>query len=213
MNRAQSAEVPEVRARLVAAAKSTIPVTRRAAAQLRDDLATWQRWALDGVTLPRLPRRIRVGLAKPAPCSKVKRSKNKIVKNVKTGAVSATKQMKRALPEQKMLEMLAADYTVCIAIAAAITQSAQAAEDVVSAGVASAVEQVRAGKVQADNAAKFHAWLHTIIRRNAMRRAGQSQSKFVEYAERHERNDTDFGCTIFEHERVWATGKGLPHAE
>ena len=113
-----------------------------------------------------------------------------------------------------MLEMLAADYSVCIAIAAAITQSAQAAEDVVSACVASAVSQVRAGKVEADNAAKFHAWLHTIIRRNAMRRAGQSQSRFVEYQEeRHERNDADFGCTIFEHERVWATGKGLPHAE
>ena len=84
MNRAQSAEVTAVRERLKAAAKGTGPGTRRAAAQLREDLAQWHRWALDGVALPRLPRRIRVGLAKPAPCAKAKRSKNKIAENVKT---------------------------------------------------------------------------------------------------------------------------------
>jgi hypothetical protein len=212
MTRAQCAEVTAVRERLKAAAKSTIPVTRRAAAQLRDDLATWQRWALDGVTLPRLPRRLRVALAKPT--KKKKDLQKKISKNVRIAPGLATKDVKRALPEREMLEMLAADYQVCIAIATAITQSAQAAEEVVSAGVASAVEQVGAGKVEADNAAKFHAWLHTIIRRNAMRRAGQSQSRFVEYQEeRHERNESDFGCVDFDHARVWATGKGLPRAE
>jgi hypothetical protein len=211
MTRAQCAEVTAVRERLKAAAKSAIPVTRRAAAQLREDLAQWQCWAADGVTLPRLPRRIRIGLAKPV---KKKDLKKKITKNVQSAQAPATKSVKRALPEREMLEMLATDYPVCIAIATAITQSAQAAEEVVSAGVASAVEQVRAGKVEADNAARFHAWLHTIIRRNSMRRAGQSQSKFVEYQEeRHQHNESDFGCTNFEHERVWATGKGLPHAE
>lgn len=213
MTRAQIAEIDTVRERLKIAAKATGPGTRRAAAQLRDDLATWQRWAVDGVDLPRLPRRIRIGLEKTAHGAKVKRSKNKFKENVRISAGLATKNVKRALPEQTMLEMLATDYPVCIAIATAITQSAQAAEDVVSACVTSAVEQVRAGKVQADNAAKFHAWLHTIIRRNAMRRAGQSQSKFVEYTERHERNDSDFGCVDFDHARVWATGKGIPHAE
>jgi DNA-directed RNA polymerase specialized sigma24 family protein len=211
MTRAQSADVTAVRERLKAAAKSTIPVTRRAAAQLRDDLATWQRWALDGVTLPRLPRRIRVGLAKPAK-KKKDLQKESYEKRAKKFEIS-TMVMKRALPEKTMLEMLADNYQVCVAIAIAITHSDEAAEDVVSACVASAVSQVRAGKVQADNAAKFHAWLHTIIRRNAMRRAGQSQSRFVEYTERHERNDADFGCTDFDHAREWATGKGLPHAE
>ena len=177
--RAQCAEIEIVRERLKAVAKATTPCTRRAAALLRDDLATWQRWAVNGVDLPRLPRRIRVGLAKPA--KRKKDLKNKNEKNVQTRNVAATKKVSGALPEREMLEMLATDYPVCIAIATAITQSAQAAEDVVSACVASAVEQVRTGKVQADNAAKFHAWLHTIIRRNAMRRAGQSQSRFVEY--------------------------------
>lgn len=210
MTRAQCAEIETVRERLKMAAKATVPATRRAAAQLREDLAQWQRWAADGVTLPRLPRRIRVGLAKPA---KKKDLQKKITKNVRISSGLATKSVNGALPEREMLEMLAANYQVCIAIATAITQSAQAAEDVVSACVVSAVEQVRAGKVEADNAAKFHAWLHMIIRRNAMRRAGQSQSKFVEYTERHERNDSDFGCVDFDHARVWATGKGIPHAE
>lgn len=50
MTRTESAEIAAVRQRIKAAAKATVPLTRRAAAQLRDDLATWQRWAADGVT-------------------------------------------------------------------------------------------------------------------------------------------------------------------
>ncbi|MBZ5508490.1 MAG: hypothetical protein LAO78_23785 [Acidobacteriia bacterium] len=124
---------------------------------------------------------------------------------------AATKLLGGALPTQKMLEYLAADYGVCIAIAMAITHSDQTAEEVVSECTASAVEQIQAGKVRADNAEKFHAWLHTIVRRNAMRRAGQSESTFVEYVEQG--TSVDFGCTEFDHARVWGTGKGMPHAE
>jgi Sigma-70 region 2 len=163
--RAQCAEISEVRQRLVAAAKATAPVTRRAAQQLRDDLYQWERWTLEGVALPRLPRRIRVGLTKPVKHPKKKDRAEKIVlENVLYPATHGTKKIEGALDPQILLEWLATDRRTCLCIAKALVQSHQNAEEIISKCMTSAVEQIHAGAIRADNAARFHAWLHQVVR-------------------------------------------------
>jgi sigma-70-like protein len=163
--RAQSAEIAAVRERLKAAAKSTAPVTRRAAQQMSEDLYQWERWTLEGITLPRLPRRIRLGLATPVKQHKKKERDEKIItENVLNPTAHGTKQIEGALSPQILLEWLATDRHTCLHIAKALVQSHQNAEEVISKCMASAVEQIHAGAIRADNAARFHAWLHQVVR-------------------------------------------------
>ena len=158
-------EIKAVKERLKAAAKATAQVTRRAAQQMSDDLYQWERWAAAGYELPRLPRRIRVGLAKPVKQCKKKGPAEKIIaENVLNLTASGTKQIEGALDPQILLEWLATDRHICLRIAKALVQSHQNAEEIISRCMASAVEQIHAGVIRADNAARFHAWLHQVVR-------------------------------------------------
>lgn len=165
-NRAEAAEISAVYERLQAAAKSQATVTRRAAHQLRDDLYQWEWWMLEGVALPRLPRRIRVGLATPLKQCKKKddRAEKIVLENVLNPTTHGTKQMEGALAPQILLEWLTNDRQTCLRIAKALVQSHQNAEELISKCTASAVEQIHAGAIRADNAARFHAWLHQVVR-------------------------------------------------
>ncbi|HEY2234163.1 MAG TPA: hypothetical protein VGK01_11885 [Candidatus Angelobacter sp.] len=166
MTRAQCAEITEVRARLVAAAKATGPVTRRAAAQLREDLAQWQSWVADGMSLPRLPRRIRIGLAKPV---KKKDLKNKSEENVLNPKPATSRNRAEGISQDKARSLLGADYEKYRAIAMALIRRESLADECVAECVASALVQIDRGSVSFESAAKFHAWIRQIVRWNARR--------------------------------------------
>jgi hypothetical protein len=53
---------------------------------------------------------------------------------------------------------------VCLGIARALLHNEQWAEEILSDCALSATAQIGAGKVRADTAARFHAWLHKVIR-------------------------------------------------
>lgn len=167
MTRAQCAEIETVRERLKMAAKATVPATRRAAAQLREDLAQWQRWAADGVTLPRLPRRIRVGLEKTTTKKKdlKKESYGKRTEKLSSDIYSVTE----ALSQDAAREAVASNYNLCRAIAMRTIGKHRLAEDCVSASMVSALEQIAGGKVQFASADKVAAWICQIVRYNAAR--------------------------------------------
>jgi DNA-directed RNA polymerase specialized sigma24 family protein len=166
MTRTEQAEIATVRARLVAAAKATGPGTRRAAAQLRNDLATWQSWVADGVSLPRLPRRIRIGLAKPTKPQKVPKNKSPKRTEKPTCDIDTVKQ---AIFQDEAREIVASNYDVCRAIAMRTIGRYRLAEDCVSASVLSALEQIAQGKVAFASADKAGAWIRQIVRYNAAR--------------------------------------------
>jgi hypothetical protein len=164
MNRAQAAEIAEVRQRLVAAAKSEAPLTRRAAQQMSDDLYQWAWWALEGVVLPRLPRRLRVGLVKP-----VKKAKKKDDRAKKIITENEQKTPHRYILSAEIQNLLAANYGKCRAIAMAIIGRYRLAEECTADCMANALEQLAKGKVKFANEEKFCAWLHTIVRFSARR--------------------------------------------
>jgi hypothetical protein len=181
VNRTLKNEIAAVHQRIKAAAKSEVPLTRRAAAQLQRDLAQWEDWQKPFVVsgtgeillpslvapseLARLPRRIRIGLATPVKQHKKKVPAEKIItENVLNLTAHGTKQIEGALSLQILLEWLATDRHTCLRIAKALVQSPQNAEEVISKCMASAVEQIHAGAIRADNAARFHAWLHQVVR-------------------------------------------------
>jgi DNA-directed RNA polymerase specialized sigma24 family protein len=72
-----------------------------------------------------------------------------------------------------MREALVSHRGKMLAIAQAIIGRYRAAEDVVSDCILSALQQIDAGKVRAQCAAQFYAWLNQIVRFTARKRAAQ----------------------------------------
>jgi DNA-directed RNA polymerase specialized sigma24 family protein len=165
MTRAQCSEISATRERLKAAAKATTPATWRAAAQLREDLAQWQRWAAEGVKLPGLPRRIRRAMAPRTAAPNKKDLKVKKVGHKK--GTQTIQNVQNKFSGSEIQELLTINYGKCRAIAMAIIGKYRLAEDCVSSCMVSALEQTAGGRVSFVSTEKFCAWLHQIIRFNA----------------------------------------------
>jgi hypothetical protein len=101
---------------------------------------------------------------KPAQCARRKRAENKVSKVGHNRRAVGTKKVEGPLTHQEMLNFLAADQRVCLGIARALLHNEQWAEEILSDCALSATAQIGAGKVRADTAARFHAWLHKVIR-------------------------------------------------
>ncbi|HEY1525003.1 MAG TPA: hypothetical protein VGH51_02090 [Candidatus Angelobacter sp.] len=175
----EQAEITAVFGRLKAASKMTKYEARRMAEQIENDLYRWRIWqsaAVDGspgylpCELPRLPRRIRVALAKlTAPCVKREKDlKNKV----------STKRIKKChsdistvqgLSKDEAREIVASNYGTCRAIAMRTIGRYRLAEDCVSESMVSALEQIADGKVTFASANKAAAWICQIVRYNAAR--------------------------------------------
>jgi hypothetical protein len=179
--RTEQAEITAVFGRLKAASKMTKYEARRIAEQLRDDLVRWEQWKtpVQGCTgeapyppfeLPRLPRRIRVALAKlTAPCAKREKDlENKVsTKRIKKG--NSDISTVQGLSKDEARETVAANYGTCRAIAMRIIGRYRLAEDCVSESMVSALEQITDGKVTFASADKVAAWICQIVRYNAAR--------------------------------------------
>lgn len=119
--------------------------------------------------------------------------------------------MTKALSTRKMLTLLVADHGKCMAIATAITCHAQNAKDVVSDSNLSALEQIRAGRVSFENAGRFYAWLHRIVRRTATKAASKSQSKYEQYDENiHTGENADLANNPLEYLRMSMSSLCVP---
>lgn len=175
-NRAQAAEIAEVHKRLKAASKATTFEARRMAEKIKLDLKQWDEWKnpVDGgpgylpLELPRLPRRIRVALAKSAHGAKPKKGpKNKSSKCVKK--LHRDISIVTAVTQNEAREAVANSYGMCRAIAMRTIGKYRLAEDCVSASMVSALEQIADGKVRFSSVDKVGAWICQIVRYNAAR--------------------------------------------
>jgi DNA-nicking Smr family endonuclease len=226
MTRSETEQIVATRQRLVAAAKGTAPLSRRVAAQMVEDLTQWHRWQSWEWELPRLPRRIRLGLAPRSTAHSARKSdfsadssdklnegsKNKNTRNAQNPGGIGTKQMER-LSIQQQLDLLAADQSRCLGIAVALLQRGQTANDLLSECMESAVGQIMAGKVRAGNVAQFYAWLHQIVRFSCYRFLKRQKSE-VEFEEANtEEARADFGCQDFDHARTWGRSKRCADAD
>jgi hypothetical protein len=166
MTRTEQAEIATVHQRIKAAAKLTTKPCYRQAAQLRYDLGLWESFTLAGYDLPKLPCRIL--RRQNAPCASAQptrtKNENKVPKNLPQKAESGTKPVNKALPLEKMLELLASDQSRCLLIAAALVQRMDTAQDVLQQCMESAMDSIWAGVVRAGNDAQFFAWLHQVVR-------------------------------------------------
>jgi hypothetical protein len=142
-------------------------------------LEQWEQWQtpVQGRTgnapfppleLPRLPRRIRVGLAKPVKAKKSLARKNNLRKCSKKSATDI-KSANKPVSQEETREIVAANRGTCMAIAQAIIGRYRLAEDCVSECMVSALEQIAQRKVTFTSADKVTAWLHQIVRYSARR--------------------------------------------